>query len=204
VYVRPDIAIHRRPAPADGFEVEVLSAHAFTLRIDPTYARLAEELGRSNGNPSAEEAREQLKEHIARGKLFIRCLNQRQQTLQQIGAWLIDYQRDFLEHGERALRPITRAELAVLIGVHESTVSRAVANKYVLLPDKRVIPMSDFFDDSLAVKEVLKEIIRNEERPLSDQQLADELKKRGYGIARRTVAKYRQELNILPARLRSR
>ncbi len=203
VYVRPDIAIHRRPPPAEGFEVEVLAAHAFTLRIDPTYSRLAQELEHQK-SPSSEEARQQLKEYIARGKLFIRCVNQRWQTLQQIGDWLINYQREFLEHGERALKPITRAELAVLIGVHESTVSRAVANKYVLLPDKRVIPMSDFFDDSLAVKEILKDIIRDEARPLSDQQLADELKKRGYPIARRTVAKYRQEMNILPARLRSR
>lgn len=203
IYVRPDIAIHRRPAPADGFEVEVLSARAFTVRIDPTYARLAEEL-EGNGNASSEEARQQLKEYMARGKLFIRCLSQRWQTLQQIGDFLINYQRGFLEHGEKAIRPITRAELADLIGVHESTVSRAVANKYVLLPDKRVIPMSDFFDDSLAVKEVLKELIRNETSPMSDQQLADILKTMGYDIARRTVAKYRQEMEILPARLRSR
>jgi len=203
VYVRPDIAIHRRPPPADGFEVEVLSAGAFTVRINPTYARLAEELEHSD-TASGEEARQQLKEYIARGKLFIRCLSQRWQTLQQIGDWLINYQRDFLEHGEKAIRPITRAELAVLIGVHESTVSRAVANKYVLLPDKRVIPMSDFFDDSLAVKEILKELIRDETSPLSDQQLADALKELGYTIARRTVAKYRQEMGILPARLRSR
>jgi len=201
VYIRPDIAIRRRPAPDTGFEVEVLPGRSFTLRIAPEYKRLAEELETKN-DPSCEQAKEQLKEYMSRGKLFIRCVNQRWQTLQMIGDWLVNYQAEFLENGERSIKPITRAELAEQIGVHESTVSRAVANKYALLPNGRVIPLSDFFDESLAVKDVLLEIIQHEERPLSDQELAKRLAQRGYPIARRTVAKYRQELGILPARLR--
>lgn len=201
VYVRPDIAIRRRPAPDTGFEVEVLPGRSFTLRIAPEYKRLAQELEHTD-DPSCEQAREQLKEYMSRGKLFIRCVNQRWQTLQMIGDWLVNYQADFLENGNRSIKPITRAELAEQIGVHESTVSRAIANKYALLPNGRVIPLADFFDESLAVKDVLLEIIAQEKRPLSDQELAKRLAERGYPIARRTVAKYRQELGILPARLR--
>jgi len=202
VYVRPDIAIRRRPAPDEGFEVEVLPGHSFTLRISAEYKRLMDELA-SRTDPSGQEAQQQLKDYMARGKLFIRCVNQRWQTLQIIGDWLVDYQRGFLESGERAIRPITRAELAEQIGVHESTVSRAIANKYALLPNGRVIPLSDFFDNSLAVKDVLLHLVKSEERAVSDQELAKRLAEEGYPIARRTVAKYRQELGILPARLRS-
>lgn len=201
VYIRPDIAIRRRPAPDTGFEVEVLPGRSFTLRISPEYKRLAQEL-EGKEDPSCEEAKQQLKDYMSRGKLFIRCVNQRWQTLQMIGDWLVNYQAEFLESGNRSIKPITRAELAEHIGVHESTVSRAIANKYALLPNGRVIPLADFFDDSLAVKDVLLEIIRQEKRPLSDQELAKRLAQRGYSIARRTVAKYRQELGILPARLR--
>jgi len=203
VYIRPDIAIRRRPAPDEGFEIEVLPAHSFTLQISPQYVRLAREL-EMRPDPSSQEAQQQIKDYIAKGKLFIRCVNQRWQTLQKIGDWLVNYQTGFLKNGEKAIRPITRAKLAEQIGVHESTVSRAVSNKYALLPNGRVIPLSDFFDDSLAVKTTLLEIVRQERLPLSDQELAGRLKEKGYPIARRTVAKYRQELNILPARLRSK
>jgi RNA polymerase sigma-54 factor len=141
VYVRPDIAIRRRPAPDEGFEVEVLPGRSFTLRISTEYTRLMNEL-ETRTDPSGEEAHQQLRDYMARGRLFIRCVNQRWQTLQIIGDWLVDYQKGFLTSGERAIRPITRAELAEQIGVHESTVSRAIANKYALLPNGRVIPLS--------------------------------------------------------------
>jgi RNA polymerase sigma-54 factor len=201
VYIRPDIAIRRRPAPDEGFEVEILPGRSFTLRISPEYKRLMEEL-ETKTDPLSQEAQNQLKDYMAKGKLFIRCVNQRWQTLLIIGNWLVDYQRGFLESGERAIKPITRAELAEQIGVHESTVSRAIANKYALLPNGRVVPLSDFFDNSMAVKHVLLDLVRKEKRPLSDQELAKRLAAEGYPIARRTVAKYRQELDVLPARLR--
>ena len=202
VYIRPDVAIRRRPAPDEGFEVEVLPGRSFTLRISAEYKRLLNEL-ETRTDTSGQEAQQQLRDYMANGKLFIRCVNQRWQTLQIIGDWLVDYQRGFLESGDRAIKPITRAELADQIGVHESTVSRAIANKYALLPNGRVIPLSDFFDNSLAVKSVLMRIVKSENRPISDQDLAKKLAQEGYTIARRTVAKYRQELGVLPARLRS-
>lgn len=200
-YVRPDIAVRRRPAPAEGFEVEVLAANAYSLRIDPTYAGLLEDLrGRRESNMV--RACEQVEEWVSRAHLFIRCVRQRWQTLQMIGDAMVNQQAEFLVHGDQAIRRMTRAALAEQIGVHESTVSRAVAHKYAQLPDGRVLPMSTFFDDSLAAKDALVKIISRESEPLSDQEVSRLMSEAGYPIARRTVAKYRQELDILPARLR--
>jgi RNA polymerase sigma-54 factor len=97
---------------------------------------------------------------------------------------------------------LTRAQLSRELGVHESTISRAVANKTVQLPNRRIVPMSAFFDRSMNVRSVLKEMIADEARPLSDAELADMLADRGFQVARRTVAKYRAMEGILPAHLR--
>ncbi len=86
--------------------------------------------------------------------------------------------------------------------MHESTISRAVANKTVQLPNRRIIPLADFFDRSLNVRTVLKDIIANEPHPLSDTELANLLEKDGFSVARRTVAKYRAMEGIFPAHLR--
>ena len=114
-------------------------------------------------------------------------------------------QEDFLREGVRELRPLTRSEVAANVGVHESTVSRATANKYVMLPNRKVIPFSDFFTPSLSIKDVIKELIEQEAnagQALSDMRIRDLLMDRGYRIARRTVAKYRAELRILPSTVR--
>ena len=99
---------------------------------------------------------------------------------------------------------MTRGQLAEYIGLHESTVSRATANKFVLLPEGRTIAFDDFFDASLAAKDYLRELIVDEEgaRPLSDEDLANRLAEKGIHLARRTVAKYRESMGILPSRLR--
>ena len=97
---------------------------------------------------------------------------------------------------------MTRAKLADKLEVHESTVSRAVANKGVALPDGRIIPLARFFDRSLSVRDRIKEIVNSEKKPLTDDQIADILQHQGVKIARRTVAKYRTIEGILPARLR--
>ncbi len=97
---------------------------------------------------------------------------------------------------------MTRAKLADRLGVHESTVSRAVSNKGIALPDGRIIPLARFFDRSLSVRDQIKEIIKAETKPLTDDQIAAILREKGVKIARRTVAKYRTIEGILPARLR--
>ncbi|MGI9253467.1 MAG: hypothetical protein ACR2J8_06965 [Thermomicrobiales bacterium] len=114
-------------------------------------------------------------------------------------------QEPFLRGGVRELKPLTRAIVAQQVGVHESTVSRATSNKYVMLPNRKVIPFSDFFTPSLSVKDVIKELLIDEQRAgqhLTDRRICDVLDERGIRIARRTVAKYRAELGILPSTMR--
>jgi RNA polymerase sigma-54 factor len=113
-------------------------------------------------------------------------------------------QREFLEVGQSALKPLTRADVARKIGLHESTVSRATDGKYVLLPNGHTASFDDFFDASLPAKKALCDILteENTQRPYSDEQLMRILQRQGIVIARRTIAKYREELQILPSRLR--
>jgi RNA polymerase sigma-54 factor len=132
-------------------------------------------------------------------------MRQRWETLATISNALIHFQAEFLEKGVRCLKPLTRGQLAEHVGLHESTVSRATAGKYVLLPEGRTIAFDDFFDASLAAKDYLRELIAEEKatRPFSDEVLAGRLDEMGIHLARRTVAKYRESLGILPSRLRA-
>ena len=107
-----------------------------------------------------------------------------------------------MRQGVRHLRPLTRAQVASVTGLHESTVSRATAGKYVMLPNGQVVPFSDFFTASLSVKDVIKEIVEQEGRALTDREIVQRLYDQGIRVARRTVAKYRSQLRILPSKLR--
>jgi RNA polymerase sigma-54 factor len=118
--------------------------------------------------------------------------------------FLVDYQREFLVHGEQHLKPLTRAHVAEMLDVHESTVSRAVVGKYVKLPCGKVVPLETFFDSAAPIKHAIEKMIDQEEVPLSDRVIAERLAELGYDISRRTVAKYRNALNILPSTLRKR
>jgi RNA polymerase sigma-54 factor len=196
--IRPDVLIR----VVDGeLEVEVVESRRFALRVDPTYARL------SAGMRSAEASeadRQHVREYVGRARFFIDNVNRRRATLQRISECLVDRQRDYLLHGVQHLVPLTRAEVGALIGMHESTVSRATAEKYVMLPTGEVVPFGHFFTASLGVKDQIRKMIEaeNSGQPLSDQDIADRLGSEGVAIARRTVAKYRDELQLLPARLR--
>jgi RNA polymerase sigma-54 factor len=140
--------------------------------------------------------------YLGRAKLFVSNLTQRNRTLYQITAALVAAQREFLVHGVRYLKPLSRADVARQIGVNDSTVSRATASKYVMLPNGEVVPYAHFFTPSLRVKDVLKEVVEREGEPLTDRQILDRLHKNGIHIARRTVSKYRMALAILPSPLR--
>ena len=198
MYVLPDVIITRAE---DGFEVEVVESRRFVLRVNPLYTRVSAEFQREGANLSADEKRH-VQQYVGRAKLFIANINQRRQTIYNITTCLVDKQREFLEQGIRYLKPLSRAAIANDLGIHESTVSRATASKYVMLPDGEVIPFSHFFTPSLSVKDVIKEMIEKEGRPLTDAQIAERLRERGIDIARRTVAKYRMQLDILPSSLR--
>jgi RNA polymerase sigma-54 factor len=198
VQIKPDVVIRRTEA---GFEAEVIEERRFHFAVHPTYVALSR-----NGSARGmnESDREHVRQYASRARFFIDCVRQRWETLRRISEALVELQHDFLDKGVRALRPLTRSELADRVGLHESTVSRATANKYVLLPEGRTIPFDDFFDSSLATKDTLRELIEQEDpkRPLSDEDLAAMLTKRGLVVARRTVAKYRESLRILPSRFR--
>jgi RNA polymerase sigma-54 factor len=111
-------------------------------------------------------------------------------------------QREFILHGDKHLHPQTRVSLAKKLQVHESTISRAVSNKSVQIPNGHIIPLSKFFDRSLQVRTALKQIIEDEKSPLSDSAISELLDEQGYSVARRTVAKYRAMEGILPSHLR--
>lgn len=115
---------------------------------------------------------------------------------------IVNLQRHFILHGDAYLLPITRAQLAIELEVHESTVSRAVSGKAVQLPNKRIVPLAKLFDRSLHVRTALREIISSETQPLSDTEIVEKLYQQGHAVARRTVAKYRAMEGILPARFR--
>ena len=117
---------------------------------------------------------------------------------------LVNHQKDFILNGDGSLKPLTRSVVAKTLGVHESTISRAVASKTIALPSGRIVPLSKFFDRSLSVRDRVRQIIEAEHRPLTDDEIADMLSRDGIDVARRTVAKYRNMLGILPANLRHR
>jgi RNA polymerase sigma-54 factor len=178
----------------------VVESRRFVLRVNPMYTRISTEIP-STGPMSSDDKRH-VQQYVGRAKLFIANINQRRQTIHNITTCLVQKQKDFLEHGVRHLKPLSRAAIAVELGIHESTVSRATAAKYVMLPAGEVIPFSHFFTPSLSVKDIIKEMVEKEGRPLTDAQIAERLKDRGIEIARRTVAKYRMQLDILPSSLR--
>jgi RNA polymerase sigma-54 factor len=154
---------------------------------------------------ASDDDRTHVRHYSSRAKLFISNIHQRRETLLKISLCICELQESFLRGGVRELRPLTRAVVAQQVGVHESTVSRATANKFVMLPTRRVIPFSDFFTPSLSTKDVIKELIEREAKkgePLTDRRICDLLLQDGIRIARRTVAKYRAELRILPSTMR--
>jgi len=197
-FVMPDVLIRER----DGqLEAEVVETYRFSLRVNALYQRLALDGAHLAGTMSEYE-REHIRRYVNRSKLFISNINQRRETMLRITTCLILLQEEFMKHGVRFLRPLTRAQVAEYLGMHESTVSRATADKYVMLPDKHVIPFSDFFSASLSAKDYIKELILNENRPMTDKEIVHHLRDQGIRVARRTVTKYRNQLGILPSTFR--
>lgn len=194
VYHNPDIQVSRSPNGEEALVVEIFSAMPGWLRVNPLFRQALP--------PADEDHSDAWSRHLERASLFVKCLQQRNNTMRRLMKTLVARQRGFILHGDRHLKPITRASVAAEIGVHESTVSRAVAHKSVALPDGRIIPLHRFFDRSLSVRDRIKEIVDNESRPLTDDEIAARLRKEGVRVARRTVAKYRAVEGILPARLR--
>jgi RNA polymerase sigma-54 factor len=192
----------------DDFIVTTNDEHIPHLRISNIYKDLM-----TQGENSA-EVKNYIREKIRAGKFLIKSLHQRQQTILNIGKQIVKRQREFMEKGVAHLKPLIMAQIAETVGVHETTVSRAVSGKYMQTP-QGVFEMKYFFTGGLqtasgenvsntSVKDMIAEIIKNEAsaKPLSDHEVVKMLGEKGIVIARRTVAKYRLELNILPSNLR--
>ncbi len=195
VYYKPDIIVSQLSERLESqLVVEILFPLWGTLRVNPLYKQAIRQ--------AEVEQKDGMKEDLDRASLFVKCLQQRNHTMQRLMLRIASFQRQFILNGEKFLKPVTRASLAKELGVHESTISRAVANKAVQLPNGRIIPLADFFDRSLSARIILKEIITNEPHPLSDSELVHLLAEKGYEVARRTIAKYRAMEGILPASLR--
>ncbi|MDD2240271.1 MAG: RNA polymerase factor sigma-54 [Kiritimatiellae bacterium] len=206
VYVTPEAEI--RQAPGGGYEVEMRREALPRLRISAEYESMLEDPA------TAEEARKYLAEKIRSGKFIMDSLVQRGKTIRKIAEAIAVAQEDFFEQGISKLKPMTMGSLADELGVHETTVGRAVSGKYVRTP-QGVFELRFFFTTGLpkadggsisteAVKEAVAQIIEREDvrRPLSDQAIADKLKTQGIQVARRTVAKYREQLGLPPAHKR--
>jgi RNA polymerase sigma-54 factor len=204
-YVAPEVFVHKS---GEDYLVTTNDEQIPHLRISNVYKDLM-----AGGEDNA-EVKNYIREKIRAGKFLIKSLHQRQQTIANIGREIVKRQREFMEKGVAHLRPMTMAQVAEVVGVHETTVSRAVSGKYIETP-QGVFEMKYFFTAGLqtssgngvsntSVKDMIADIFKNENtsRPLSDQEVVKMLTDKGINIARRTVAKYRDELGILPSNLR--
>jgi RNA polymerase sigma-54 factor len=207
-YVVPDIVVTKED---NDLIVRLNDEGLPRLRINSYYRKLLARAAKENI-----EAYHFLKDKLKKALWFLRSLDQRDQTVYRVAKYIVDRQCDFFEKGIDYIKPLTLMEIAREIGVHESTVGRVVANKFMTTP-WGVFPLKYFFHKSLTgdlgeeisslkIKEKIKKLVENEDRsaPLSDIEIGDILAKNKLKIARRTVAKYRKQLKIPPSHIRKR
>ena len=204
-YVLPDVTVEK----IDGEYQIILNGEQIPhLRISNTYKDIMSQDG------SGGDVKDYIRDKIRSGKFLIKSIHQRQQTISNISHQIVSRQREFLDHGSAHLKPMTMVQIADAVGVHETTVSRAISGKYISTP-QGVHEMKYFFTpgyqtssgeamSNTSVKEAILDLVKGESgsAPLSDKEIVEILSERGIPIARRTVAKYRTELNILPSNMR--
>lgn len=204
-YVLPEVVVQK----IDGEYVVILNNDQIPhLHISEHYRQLM-----ADANTSA-EVKNYIRDKVRAGMFLIKSINQRQQTIYNIAREIVRVQREFLDHGITHLRPLTMAEVATVVGIHETTVSRAIANKYMQTP-RGTFEMKYFFTpgyktadgqsvSNKMIKDAISKLVaeENPEDPLSDQAMVRKLADMGLKVARRTIAKYRDELKILPSHLR--
>lgn len=186
-----------------GWLIEIPGHSELNLRVNPAYERQMKELA-LRSRDSADERRH-VTEYVERAQRFLDALTQRRQQLARIGKYLVEHQGGFVKTGEyRFLQPLTRSQMAKDLGVHESTVSRATAGKFIQIATKDVVAFDVFFKPALRVQKMIEELLEHEnpDSPLSDERIAQILAQRGVTVARRTVNKYRDRSKQLSSRLR--
>jgi RNA polymerase sigma-54 factor len=208
-YVVPDLLVER---VGEDYIVLLNDRNVPRLRINAAYESVLK--GKKRGGK--DETREYIQSKLNSAKWLIQTIEQRRRTMIKVMTCIVDEQREFFDKGIRFLKPLTLQQVARQIGMHESTVSRVTTNKYVQTP-RGVFELKFYFSSGISTqqgedvssktaREAIRQFIEEEDKqnPLSDQKIAGLLGDRGLNIARRTVAKYREQLNILPARLRRR
>ncbi|WP_138733751.1 RNA polymerase factor sigma-54 [Modestobacter excelsi] len=193
--LRPDLVV----TVADG-EVRVSLVRQPRLRLHPDFVGLAADRGRLTRLSDGE--RQVLTRSLAEAAAFLDRLAQRAHTLQRVGVEVAERQRAFLLARTPAPAPMTRTDVAAALGLHESTVSRAVQGKSVELPGGRVVPLGDLFGRARTAHECLRGLVAGERAPMSDADLARALAERGHSVSRSAVRKYRQQLGIPAQHLR--
>jgi RNA polymerase sigma-54 factor len=207
-FVIPDLVVDR----LDGeYRVSTNDNQMPRLRLSKAYEGLA----RDRRNLDADQ-REFIQTRMNSAHWLVQAIEQRRQTMLKVMRFIVDRQRDFLDKGIEYLKPLTLREVAEVVGLHESTVSRVTSDKYVQTP-RGVLPLKFFFSSALTttdgedvsargIRAQIEKLVSNENprEPLTDQEIVQVLQKDGINIARRTVAKYREQLKVLPARMRKR
>jgi len=202
-YIVPDVVVKK----VKGVWLAALNQDAVPrLRVNRMYAQILQR----NRDASAQQLASQLQE----AKWLIKNVQQRFETILRVSQAIVDRQRHFFEHGEVAMRPLVLREIAQILDLHESTVSRVTTQKFMLTP-RGIFELKYFFGSHVAtesggacsataIRALIKQLVsaENSKKPLSDSQLSDILGQQGIVVARRTVAKYRESLQILPVNLR--
>lgn len=206
-YVIPELTLVQT---GDMYEVNYSSDLLPSLCISSYYRSIIKDPG------CERETKQYLRQMLSKASIVVQAIEQRKRTLLKIASFIVHYQKDFLQYGPQHMKPLTMKFLADLLEISESTVSRAIKGKYIQLPGG-VYELRYFFSNyvgknqdnmvsAFCAKEILKQIVAGENRskPLSDEQIRIKMVEKGIPIARRTIAKYREQLSILPASLRKK
>jgi RNA polymerase sigma-54 factor len=207
-YIIPDLIVEK----IDGkYHVFLNDANLPRLKLSKAYQEIARDKKKFEG-----ESKEFISSKLNSANWMIQAIEQRRQTMLKVMNYIVDRQRDFFEKGVQHLKPLTLREVAEVINMHESTVSRVTNEKFVQTP-RGVLPLKFFFSSGLSttdgedvsargIKDQIQKLVQNEnpKHPLTDQAIVNILKQSGVNIARRTVAKYRDQLGVLSARMRKR
>jgi RNA polymerase sigma-54 factor len=200
-YITPDVIVRRKH---DRWTVELNPDTAPKLRVNSSYASLVRRADSSADNTY-------LRNHLQEARWFIKSLQSRNETLLKVAACIVEHQRAFLEHGPESMKPMVLRDIAEEVGMHESTISRVTTQKFMHTP-RGIFELKYFFSShvsttgggeasSTAIRAMIRKLVGQEDprKPLSDNKIADLLLEQGIEVARRTIAKYRESLNIPPS-----
>lgn len=177
------------------------------LRVNPYYEKMIHRGDTSSDN-------KYLQEQLQQARWFIKSLHSRNETLLTVARNIVDRQRAFFDHGPEAMKPLVLHDIAESVSMHESTISRVTTNKYMLTP-RGIFELKYFFSSHVntasggtcsatAIRSLIKKLVENESpsKPISDSKIAEILEEQGIQVARRTIAKYRESMNIPPSNQR--